>query len=297
VEHKKHNDAPAVPIDPIYVEMLKKEGVDEVLASHVASLFARDPIPAYSFELGEKQDLETVEHFENLQSSNWNSMRLKPPPSTKSQIGWRVEFRSMDIQLTDFENAAMIVLLLMLVNVLNNFDVDFITPISKVDENFERAHSVDGMVAEKFWVKTRGAYRGDLNTLQQTDFLRSQLERPEPEQELYEELSLLEILKGSDNFIGLYPLFEKYMELNDWTQMQRGKIRTYLAFLEKRASGEIPSGARMMRNFVQNHPDYNQDSIVNDKVGTDLLKYIISMNDSQQKRAEFLHGDWETRSN
>ena len=97
VDHKKHNDATAVPTEPIYVEMLKKEGIDEVLANHVASLFTRDPIPAYSFELGEKQDLETVEHFENLQSSNWNSMRLKPPPSIKSPIGWRVEFRSMDI--------------------------------------------------------------------------------------------------------------------------------------------------------------------------------------------------------
>lgn len=97
VDPQKHNDATPIKTDPIYVEKLKKEGIDDVLANHVASLFARDPIPAYSNELEEKEDLETVEHFENLQSTNWNSMRLKPPPSMKSKIGWRVEFRSMDI--------------------------------------------------------------------------------------------------------------------------------------------------------------------------------------------------------
>jgi len=33
------------------------------------------------------------------------TMRLKLPPSN-ADIGWRVEFRTMEVQLTDFENAA-----------------------------------------------------------------------------------------------------------------------------------------------------------------------------------------------
>jgi glutamate--cysteine ligase catalytic subunit len=48
----------------------------------------------------------------------------------------------------------MIVLLLMLSNVINNFDVDFIVPISKVDENMERAHKMDALITQKFWVKS-----------------------------------------------------------------------------------------------------------------------------------------------
>ena len=36
-------------------------------------------------------------HFENLQSTNWNSLRFKNPPTDDSNIGWRVEFRPMDI--------------------------------------------------------------------------------------------------------------------------------------------------------------------------------------------------------
>ena len=93
-----------------------------------------------------------MSHFENLQSTNWNSMRFKPPPSQTSNIGWRVEFRTMDIQFTDFENTCLIVFMGLLVNVINHFDVDFIIPISLSDQNMERAHFRDAILNNKFWV-------------------------------------------------------------------------------------------------------------------------------------------------
>lgn len=74
-----------------------------------------------------------VSHFENLQSTNWNTLRFKSPPSVESDIGWRVEFRPLDIQLTDFENAAFTVFVGMIVNVINEFSLDFILPVSYVD--------------------------------------------------------------------------------------------------------------------------------------------------------------------
>lgn len=77
-------------------------------------------------------------HFENLQSTNWNSLRFKNPPSIDSDIGWRVEFRPLDIQLTDFENAAFTVFVGMIANIINHFSIDFVIPISKVDENMLR---------------------------------------------------------------------------------------------------------------------------------------------------------------
>jgi glutamate--cysteine ligase catalytic subunit len=36
--------------------------------------------------------------FDMLNGTNWNSVRLKSP--TDDEIGWRVEFRTMEIQLT-----------------------------------------------------------------------------------------------------------------------------------------------------------------------------------------------------
>ena len=152
--------------------------MDDRLAFHVASLFVRDPIPTYDYEHDETlfNSSKLTAHFENLQSSNWNSMRFKPPPSVDSKIGWRVEFRTMDIQLTDFENSAMIVILGMILNVINNYDVDLIMPISKIDENMERAHIRDGLLTQKFWFKSNivsanGSYRE--NKLKSTDYLIS----------------------------------------------------------------------------------------------------------------------------
>ena len=105
--------------------------IGDRLAKHIATLFARDPVPSYEGEFMEEQinDDDMTSHFENIQSTNWNSMRFKPPPSHDSKVGWRVEFRTMDIQLTDFENTSLIVVLGMLVNIINHFNLDFIIPI------------------------------------------------------------------------------------------------------------------------------------------------------------------------
>lgn len=66
-------------------------------------------------------------------------MRFKPPPPG-SNIGWRVEFRSMEVQLTDFENAAYSIFIVLLTRAILSFGLDFYIPISKVDENMKRAH-------------------------------------------------------------------------------------------------------------------------------------------------------------
>lgn len=67
-------------------------------------------------------------------------MRFKSPPSHDSEIGWRVEFRPLDIQLTDFENAAFTVFVGMIVNVVNSFSLDFIMPINLVDQGMADCH-------------------------------------------------------------------------------------------------------------------------------------------------------------
>ena len=88
-----------------------------------------------------------------MQSTNWNSLRFKNPPTEDTNIGWRVEFRPMDIQLTDFENSALTICTGMIANVVNMFDLDFILPVSLVDENMKRAHNRNGLLETKFWWK------------------------------------------------------------------------------------------------------------------------------------------------
>jgi glutamate--cysteine ligase catalytic subunit len=58
-------------------------------------------------------------------------MRFKPPP-TNSSIGWRVEFRPLDLQLTDFENAAFVVFIVLLTRAILSFKLNLYIPITKV---------------------------------------------------------------------------------------------------------------------------------------------------------------------
>ena len=108
------NDVPA-PYDREAYERLVAGGIDEMLARHVAHLFSRDPLVVFRQRVSEVADDASTEHFENLQSTNWQTVRWKPPPASSTRlggsadIGWRVEFRSMEVQLTDFENAAFTV--------------------------------------------------------------------------------------------------------------------------------------------------------------------------------------------
>jgi len=73
----------------------------------------------------------TLLTMQNIQSTNWHHMRFKPPPP-QSEIGWRVEFRSMEVQLTDFENAAYAIFIVLLTRAILSYDLNFYIPISKV---------------------------------------------------------------------------------------------------------------------------------------------------------------------
>lgn len=77
-----------------------------------------------------------MDHFENIQSTNWQTIRFKPPP-VNSPIGWRVEFRSMEVQWTDFENAAFSIFIVLLTRAIISFDLNFYMPISKVSSFFQ----------------------------------------------------------------------------------------------------------------------------------------------------------------
>lgn len=230
-------------------------------------------------------------------------MRFKPPPSKDSKIGWRVEFRSMDIQLTDFENAAMTILLGLIVNVINNFDVDFIMPISMIDSNMDKAHLRDGLLKEKFWFKTSNIKDTNYKktSLSETNWTRSHhddsdassqdsVDMTTHDKEEYHELYIHEILEGkqSINFKGIMPLIEEFMAEKKYSKDQVGQIRMFLSFVMERAKGEIITGAKYMRDFILNHPAYENDSIVSNKVAFDLMSSIVNMNNDPEERAKLL---------
>ena len=125
--------------------------MDDVLATHFAHLFIRDPIVVFAEDL-EELDLNKVDHFENLQSTNWQHMRFKPPPPG-NDTGWRVEFRSMEVQMTDFENAAFSIFIVLITRAILSFGLNFYIPIPRVSENMETAHARDAVLSKKFYFR------------------------------------------------------------------------------------------------------------------------------------------------
>ena len=80
----KYNDV-HVEIDDDAYALLLESGVDDLLARHVAHLFVRDPLVLFEGMIEELDDAVATDHFENLQSTNWNSVRWKPPPAGASE--------------------------------------------------------------------------------------------------------------------------------------------------------------------------------------------------------------------
>lgn len=146
----EYNDNP-LPIDEGIKDRLMKNGIDPLLSNHLAHLFIRDPLVIFS-EMVDQDDEVSMDHFENIQSTNWQTMRFKPPPPG-GQIGWRVEFRSMEVQITDFENAAFSVFIVLLTRAILSFGLNFYLPISKVDENMKAAHHRNAVLEQKYYFR------------------------------------------------------------------------------------------------------------------------------------------------
>merc|ERR1712164_125614 len=121
-----------LPINETVLQRLQGEGVDEVLARHVAHYWTRDPLVVFEerLEVGEKEK----DHWENINSMNWQTVRLKPPPGADSGIGWRTEVRPCEISLTDYENAAFSSFIVLLTQAAEKRDYEWRVPISLLDE-------------------------------------------------------------------------------------------------------------------------------------------------------------------
>ncbi|KAL8876794.1 MAG: hypothetical protein Q9198_005075, partial [Flavoplaca austrocitrina] len=146
----QHNDH-TMSIPPKIKQKLIAGGMDDLLASHFARILIRDPLILCAEHLNQP-DLTTSNLFEMFQGLTWQAVRFKPPPPKNvHNIGWRVEFRSMEVQPTDCENAAFSIFVILLTRAILAFDVDFYMPISLVGENMETAHARDAVRCREFY--------------------------------------------------------------------------------------------------------------------------------------------------
>eukprot|EP01041_Mallomonas_annulata_P001227 gene1227-2382_t len=282
-----YNDVPC-PIDESMKEKLLQNGVDANLAHHLAHLFTRDPLVIFDGEV-EVDDASTTDHFENIQSTNWQTVRWKPPPIRLSPddpyIGWRTEFRSMEVQITDFENAAFAVFTALISRVILSFDLALYIPLSKVDENMRRAHSRDAVKTEKFFFREfmappdpqeRGTAAANAEWM--GHYANEDCSNCGPWRQFltpndgFEEMTLAEIFNGKgDYFPGLIPLVYTYLDYIECDPETFHRVDEYLKFISSRAKGDLLTPAQWMRKFVTSHPAYKHDSIVSQEIAHDLM--------------------------
>jgi len=266
----KYNDIDLVYDEDIYHNLIQ-HNIDELLAKHIAHLFIRDPLVIFN-ELLIQDDENSTDHFENIQSTNWQTLRFKPPPPN-SEIGWRIEFRSMEVQLTDFANAAFSIVLLLLTRTIKALNLNFYIPISKIDENMQIAQVRDAARVKKFWFRRQVL----------------PVKEGEEEDDSCELMTIDQIINGfkdeKGTFPGILSLVCEYLSKSPIDKDTLTKLNRYVTFVSKRASGELVTDAVWIRDFITHHKDYKHDSKVHPSIVYDLLTILEGVN---QRRPEDL---------
>lgn len=274
----KYNDVPLVMDEALY-KRLREGDIDHLLAQHIAHLFIRDSVSLFSEKI-HQNDKEDTDHFENIQSTNWQTMRFKPPPPN-SPIGWRVEFRPCEAQLTDFENAAIVCFVVLLTRVILSYQLDFLIPISKVDENMQTSQKRGAVLTEKFWFKkniTGAKDQPNNHNNEQTNGLDAE----------YELMTIDQIINGKGGFPGLVPLINSYLGSMDVDADTHCTIQQYLKLIQKRASGELLTTASWIRKEITEHEEYKHDSVVSERICYDLLTKAKDIQDGIRPCPELL---------
>ncbi|CAK9029632.1 unnamed protein product, partial [Durusdinium trenchii] len=242
-------------------------GVDELMAQHVAQLFARDPLNVFRERL-EVDNALVGDHWEQLQSSNWGTVRFKPPPAQSSNpdgaIGWRVELRTPEAQATDFENAAVIAVARVLAQMILEEGWDLYVPISTVEENLRRTEGVGAVTRQRF--------------LFRDDFLGG-------ESSGIQEFSLEEILFGA-NEKGVFSRCLNFMQKKHSEGLCAAqtvqRFSRYVELFRRRCRSELPTPAAWLRRRLAAHQAYAGGSLVPREFVKDMAMLAASL--SQRPR-------------
>eukprot|EP00605_Chrysophyceae_sp_TOSAG23-4_P002984 GSChrysophyteH1.ASY1.ANO1.3287.1 assembled CDS len=253
-------------VDEQVVEMLVNNGLDIMLARHIAHLFIRDPMVIFDDAIN-LDDEKVTDHFENFQSTNWRTMSDQPSSADDEDWfqknlesfgpGWRVEFRPLEISLTDFENAAYAVSIVLLARAILALGLNFYTPLSLVEANMARSERKDACLKEKF-------YNASSSSRIPEKLVDDDLE--------IIELTCNELFNGTSDFKGIIPVIRDYLNRIGATEKSLDKLNPYLDLLSNRASGKVPTTARWIRDYVTSHADYKGDGNLSQRINDDLCR-------------------------
>jgi glutamate--cysteine ligase catalytic subunit len=189
----------------------------------------------------------------------------------------------MEVQMTDFENAAFVVFIALITRVVLAFDLGFYIPLSKVDENMTRAHQKDAVNTQMFFFRKHIAppevtaasvnINGTVDDNNTNCGCKGDGGPDLSAEDSCEEMTMNEIFNGKGAYFpGLLPLVYSYLDYIQCDAETFRRVEQYLQFIEKRSKGELLTPATWMRQFVQRHPAYQHDSVVSPEIAHDLME-------------------------
>lgn len=196
----------------------------------------------------------------------------------------------MEIQITDFENAAFSIFIVLITRAILSFDLNFYIPIPLTTANMETAHIRDAVLGEKFHFRNDPLpprpTRGNGTSGTTTPAMPSRPPTPTgPVEDEHSLMTIDEIINGQpgEGFPGLIPLVESYLNSMNVDVETRCELARYLDLIRKRASGQLWTGAKWIRHFVREHKDYKKDSVVGEGINYDLLKAVEAITETEGK--------------
>ena len=250
-------------------------------SKHYAHIFRKDPVVAYSNTDYENESCGS-EFIDALQSTNWNSVRFKVPADGN---GWRVEFRPMEVQPTDMENAAFCLfiegLILALCNsrLVTNNDIELSAPLT-LDSPSKQLKmcqkSKDLCSADEIKTKNQKSIDPSLSSFTMpaskvaANFKRAVVNDAVLKEKFFwagKEISTDSIVNDTEN--GLLAFIKRY------APQYSNENEQFLQLVSRRASGEERTAAKKMRDFVLSHSEYQKDSVISDKIMHDLTVSLL----------------------
>ncbi|GIX64126.1 glutamate-cysteine ligase [Babesia caballi] len=254
--YKRLNDV-SVQSRPEVYEACVGAGLDRIIARHFAAIMARDPLVAYEEDLDEVDIHATDAHFEAFQSTNWNTVRFKPPPIREGAypIPWRVEFRCCEAQLRDSESASVISAIALLVRVMLKERWNLYVPMSLVHDNMETSDALDAVTNYKFHFVSDLVGGGTVGRY-----------------------TLYEIFFSAEP-LGLFRRCMNHLDAD----LSAGRLsqRSYdvhiehLNLLKNRLYGSRPTNSQEIRSYVLCHSDFRGEGVVTPQIVYDLLSSFL----------------------
>ncbi|KAJ6089430.1 hypothetical protein N7467_004646 [Penicillium canescens] len=255
------SNTPLQPMDETIKQSLLDGDMDEQLATHFASILSRDPLVLTQEDMCHFNTSNT-KLFELLHGCTWHAVRLNHP------------FHK--------DNAAFAIFTYLLSRAIVTLHLNFYIPIDKVGESMEFANKRNAVLEERMWFRRSGWLTDSAHLVSSAPPMCKEKVQSRADGEYYALMSADEIFNGEldhRGFPGLIPLVRYYLDYSKMPESEQERISPYLDVISKRASGEMPTPASWMREFVRQHGDYQQDSYVSESVCYDIMKEIVRMNE------------------